>query len=324
MNTISVIVPIYNTKPYLRKCVDSILAQTHRDLEVILVDDGSPDGSGAICDDYARKDSRVRVVHKPNGGLSDARNAGMAIMTGQYVGFVDSDDWIEPTMYEKLLEALLRFDADMSIGGVADDSERSGAVTTFKTSDYGEAPFAEDRIAAMRRYFRGSWSAWDKLYRAELFQGITYPVGEVNEDEAIVLHLLGRCRRVCYTNEVFYHYMHRDGCNTITTARFSLKKLAWSKHCAENLRYIQLHHPELTADAAARYRSSILWTLREIALSQEPFKEERRSLKRALRENAAVFKGVPFPDRFDRLRYIMLRYLPFGVFKASIRLRHRR
>ena len=112
---ISVIVPIYKTQKHLHKCVDSILAQTHRNLEVILVDDGSPDESGAICDDYAKKDSRIRVIHKPNGGLSDARNAGLEICTGEYIGFVDSDDWVGPTMYEVLLSHLLRFDADMSV-----------------------------------------------------------------------------------------------------------------------------------------------------------------------------------------------------------------
>ena len=95
IDLISVIVPVYNVEPYLRKCVDSILAQSYSNLEVILVDDGSPDGCGAICDEYAAKDARVRVIHKPNGGVSDARNAGLDIMTGDYVAFVDSDDWID-------------------------------------------------------------------------------------------------------------------------------------------------------------------------------------------------------------------------------------
>ena len=103
IDLISVIVPVYNVEPYLRKCVDSILAQSYSNLEVILVDDGSPDGCGAICDEYAAKDARVRVIHKPNGGVSDARNAGLDIMTGDYVAFVDSDDWVEADMYRTLL-----------------------------------------------------------------------------------------------------------------------------------------------------------------------------------------------------------------------------
>ena len=320
---ISVIVPIYKVEPYLKKCVDSILTQTHKNLEIILVDDGSPDNCGAICDEYAAKDSRIRVIHKPNGGLSDARNAGMKIMTGQYVAFVDSDDWIEPNMYSSLLGLITRFEADMAFGGVADDLETDGNVTTVRTSDYSATPFAEDKISAMRRYFHGSWAAWDKLYKAELFEGIVYPVEEINEDEAIVLHLLNRCERVCYTNEIFYHYMRRIGSNSITSTSFSPKKLAWVKHCRDNLAFIRSHHPLLELDAAKRYRGSILWALREIALSPEDFTEVRKQLVKELRCNAAIFKHAPFPHRTDRLRYSLVRHCPFFVFKAMLHIRHK-
>jgi glycosyltransferase involved in cell wall biosynthesis len=227
---ISVIVPVYNVEPYLRKCVDSILNQTYRNLEVILVDDGSPDNCGAICDEYAARDTRIKVIHKTNGGLSDARNAGLDIMAGDYVAFVDSDDWIEPSMYKRLLALLLRYDADLAFGGVSDDLEQGEAITTVKQSNYGNTPFSESSVAAMRRYFQGSWAAWDKLYKAELFDTIRFPVGEINEDEAIVLHLLDRCKTVCYTNEIFYHYMRRPTGQSITSSAFSLKKLVWVKH----------------------------------------------------------------------------------------------
>ena len=200
---ISVIVPVYNVEPYLRKCVDSILNQTYRKLEVILVDDGSPDNCGAICDEYAAKDARVRVIHKSNGGLSDARNAGLDIMTGDYVAFLDSDDWVEADMYRTLLTQMKHFDADMSLSGVADELEKDGSVTVTKVSDYGNTPFAESNTDTMRRFLRTSWAAWDKLYKADLFSGIRYPVGEINEDEAIALQLLSRCRRLCYPIAVY-------------------------------------------------------------------------------------------------------------------------
>ena len=115
MDTISVIVPVYNIEGYLGKCIDSIIAQTYKDLEIILVDDGSSDHCGAICDKYAKKDNRIKVIHKPNGGLSDARNHGIEAATGSYLGFVDGDDYIEPQMYEKLHNALVENDAEMSI-----------------------------------------------------------------------------------------------------------------------------------------------------------------------------------------------------------------
>ena len=318
---ISVIVPVYKVEPYLRKCVDSILAQTYQDLEIILVDDGSPDACGAICDEYAKQDNRITVIHKPNGGLSDARNAGLDVMTGKYVAFVDSDDWIAPRMYETLLRILKQFRADMAFGGVADDLEQNGKITTVKISHYGDEPFCESATEAMRRYFHGSWAAWDKLYDADLFRDIRYPVGEINEDEAIVLQLLSKCTRVCYTNEVFYHYMRRPSSGSITTSSFSVKKLAWQAHCRDNLEIVKAHYPSLVSDAAARYRGSLLWSLTEIALSEGDYAEEIQALLSALRDQKELFCAAPFSYRQDRLRIWLLLHVPFSMYRAIIRFR---
>lgn len=320
---VSVIVPVYKVEPYLCKCVDSILAQTYQNLEIILVDDGSPDACGAICDEYAKQDSRITVIHKPNGGLSDARNAGLDVMTGKYVAFVDSDDWIMPRMYETLLQMLKQFQADIAFGAVADDLEQDGKVTTVKVSNYGDEPFSESAAEAMRRYFHGSWAAWDKLYKADLFRDIRYPVGEINEDEAIVLQLLSKCSRVCYTGEVFYHYMKRPGSGSITVSDFSVKKLDWQKHCAANLKFIQENDPELEADAAARYRSSLLWSLTEIALSDGDFSEQIKKLRSALKKNHHLFQSAPFSYPQDKIRLELLTQLPFWVYKTFIRLKRR-
>ncbi len=285
---ISVIVPIYNVEQHLKKCLDSIYNQTYHNLEIILVDDGSPDNCGAICDEYAQKDSRIRVIHKKNGGLSDARNAGLDVMSGDYVAFVDSDDWIEPAMYETLLTNLKLYRADMSFGGVADDVEKDGKITTAKKSNYGAQPFSESSTDAMKRYFCGSWAAWDKLYKAELFDGIRYPVGEINEDEAIVLQLLDRCKRVCYTNEVFYHYMKRVGSGSITTAAFSRKKIAWYDHCKHNLDFISNNYPELIPYAKRRYYSSLIWVLNNMTADLKKFADlipiYRKELKEVINE----------------------------------------
>lgn len=320
---VSIIVPVYKVEPYLRKCVDSILAQTYQNLEIILVDDGSPDNCGAICDEYAKQDARIKVMHKPNGGLSDARNAGLDTMTGEYVAFVDSDDWIMPQMYETLLQMLKQFQADIAFGGVADDLEQNGKVTTVKVSNYGDEPFSESAAEAMRRYFHGSWAAWDKLYKADLFRDIRYPVGEINEDEAIVLQLLSKCTRVCYTNEIFYHYMKRPGSGSITVSDFSVKRLDWQKHCAANLKFIQENDPELEADAAARYRSSLLWSLTEIALSDGDFSEQIKKLRSALKKNHHLFQSAPFSYPQDKIRLELLTRLPFWVYKTFIRLKRR-
>lgn len=320
---ISVIVPVYKVESYLHKCIDSILNQTYTNLEIILVDDGSPDRCPAICDEYAEKDQRIRVIHKKNGGLSDARNAGLDIMTGDYVAFVDSDDWIEPDMYETLIASLCMFNADMAFGGVADDLEQNGTVTEVKTSNYGEKPFSENKLAAMKRYFYGSWAAWDKLYKAELFDEIRYPLGEINEDEAIVLQLLEHCEIVCYTNKVFYHYIRRMDGHSITTSSFSVKKLDWYRHCKANLEWIKEHHPELTDAAAARYRSSILWSLTEIALSNESYPDSIRDLLSDLHQNETLFKNIPFSYPSDSIRMWFLLHFPFDFYSILIRLKRR-
>ena len=318
---VSVIIPVYKTEAYLEKCVRSVIEQTYKNLEIILVDDGSPDNCPAICDAYAAQDRRVRVIHKPNGGLSDARNAGLDVMTGDYVAFVDSDDWIEPQMYEKLLYYLKQFHADIAFGGVADDFEQNGTTITTKTSDYGNTPFSLDHIEAMRRYFHSSWAAWDKLYKATLFRDIRYPVGEINEDEAIVLQLLSKCSRVCYSGEIFYHYMKRPGSGSITAANFSVKKLAWQAHCRDNLEFVQAHYPTLVSDAAARYRGSLLWSLTEIALSDEDYTRETQALLSALQSQKKLFCAAPFSYRQDRLRMWLLLHVPFSVYRAIIRFR---
>lgn len=320
---ISIIVPVYKVEPYLRKCVDSILAQTYRNLEIILVDDGSPDNCGAICDEYAGKDSRVKVIHKENGGLSDARNAGMEIMSGKYVAFVDSDDWIEPQMYQRLLELMEHYEAEMAFAGVADEVLQDGAVHTVKTSNYGNTPFAEDKIAAMRRYFLGSWAAWDKLYRADLFDGIWYPVGEINEDEAIVLLLLDRCNKVCYTNELFYYYVRRIDGTSITTSSFSEKKMVWVKHCRDNLAFIREKYPQLEEYAVTRYRGSLMWALREMALSENSFPNSYAEVRAQLKEYHTVFLHTPFKNKTEQLRFLFMTLIPFPLLKKVLKFRHR-
>ena len=318
---ISVIVPIYKVEKYLRKCIESILSQTYTNLEIILVDDGSPDKCGEICDEYEKRDSRIKVIHKKNGGLSDARNAGLDIMAGNYVAFVDSDDWIEPQMYEHLLAKLHYFHADISIGGVSCDLDDNGIINTEKIVSYDSAPFSEGNVETMHRFFTTSWAAWDKLYKATLFRDIRYPVGEINEDEAIVLQLLSKCSRVCYSGEIFYHYMKRPGSGSITAANFSVKKLAWQAHCRDNLEFVQAHYPTLVSDAAARYRGSLLWSLTEIALSDEDYTGETQALLSALQSQKKLFCAAPFSYRQDRLRMWLLLHVPFSVYRAIIRFR---
>ena len=208
---ISVIVPIYNVEKYLRECVDSIINQTYRDLEIILVDDGSPDGCGRICDEYAQKDHRIRVVHKKNGGLSDARNAGIEIAMGEYYVFVDSDDVIHPQMIEILYQTLLSEKSDMAICKFSEIEESENVTFTHIEKACEIDCFAKDDI--MRQLWDRNLItvvAWNKIYRAQLFQHIRYPVGRVHEDEFVIHRILQQCKRIVYINEPLYYYRKRS------------------------------------------------------------------------------------------------------------------
>lgn len=205
--TISVIVPVYKVEPYLRKCLDSIVNQTYQALEIILVDDGSPDNCGAICDEYAARDPRVRVIHKENGGLSSARNAALEVLTGDYIGFVDSDDWIEPEMFEILLRGLTEAQADIAVCGRAEEHQNHSIPYHWPETVVMDR---ENALGELLRNSRLQSLVWDKLYRRSLFDGIRFPEGKTFEDMAVMHWLFLRARRVVCVPGVFYHYLQRS------------------------------------------------------------------------------------------------------------------
>ena len=210
MPLISVIVPVYNVEQYLDQCMHSIVAQSYRHLEILVVDDGSTDGSGAMCDQWAARDSRVRVFHQPNGGLSAARNTALDAMTGQLVVMADSDDVLHPQFIATLLAVMQRHDADIAVGGYqpfyGERMEFPALTGTDKVVTY-------DRREALQAilYQRGlTHSAWGRIYRASLFEGIRYPVGSIYEDLAIIYPLIRKCRRVAAIGTVLYGYRQRQ------------------------------------------------------------------------------------------------------------------
>lgn len=229
---ITIIVPVYNVELYLERCVDSILAQSHRNLEVILVDDGSPDNSGAICDAYAAKDPRVSVIHKPNGGLSDARNAGLEVATGEIVGFCDSDDFMHPDMVRELHAMMTAHDAD-----IAQCSIRS--VTDSTMPDPGDDPAVrvmtglETLGRLYTTYVMDYVLANNKLYRRSLFDGIRYPLGKIHEDEFTTWKLFHKARRVAVTERKYFYYFQSPG--SITRGKFNAKKLHYAEALEERI-----------------------------------------------------------------------------------------
>ena len=205
---ISIIIPVYKVEKYLEKCIQSVINQTYENLQIILVDDGSPDNCGKICDEYAKKDHRIEVIHKSNGGLSDARNKGLEIAKGEYIGFVDSDDYIEAGMYEVLYNLLKQYNADVSICNFYTVSQ--GKIS-IKNADNGINEYNRIEILKEILLDKNIQSyAWNKLYKKELFDEIKYPIGKKYEDIGTTFYLLEKCNKVVVTGKSEYYYINRQ------------------------------------------------------------------------------------------------------------------
>jgi len=208
---ISVIVPVYKVEDYLDRCVQSILSQTYRNLEILLVDDGSPDGCGAMCDAFAKQDDRVKVLHKPNGGLSDARNVAIDVAKGEYLGFVDSDDFIHPKMYESLLNTIRESNA--SISACFYRSFKPGE--DCFTNDEHPTSVVFNRMQALEHFYSFNCVnftlVWNKLYEKSLFEGIRYPKGKTREDEFTTYKLVFKADKFVFLKDHLYFYLQRPG-----------------------------------------------------------------------------------------------------------------
>ena len=207
---ISIIVPVYNVEPYLRRCLDSIVSQTYKNLDIIIIDDGSSDGSEDICDQYSARDRRIRVVRQKNAGLSAARNVGLDIAKGEYVQFVDSDDWIELTTCETILSIANEKQADIVCFGY-DEFFPSGVIKNWCIDSFGEI----EKTKIMRELASETGNirdyVWNKLYHRRLFGGIRFPIGRCYEDMDVSYRLFHEANNIYGTNKIVYHYLRRKG-----------------------------------------------------------------------------------------------------------------
>lgn len=244
MELISVIVPVYKVEAYLDKCVSSIANQTYTSLEIILVDDGSPDNCPAMCDAWAERDSRIRVIHKPNGGLSDARNAGMVIATGELMAFVDSDDWIAPDMYEYLYQRLTEDNSDIAACGVQMVWEDKTPSRTLVR----EGSCVLNQEEAMRALIEESWlkqPVWYKLYKTALVRDILFPKGKYHEDVFWSYQAVGRAKKVSVSDRIGYYYLQRGG--SIMGEGYSVKRLDAIEAKEQRCAYMRKRFPALSA-----------------------------------------------------------------------------
>ena len=259
---VSVVIPIYNVEKYLDNCVASVCNQTYQNLDIILVDDGSPDHCPEMCEEYARNDTRIRVVHKQNGGLSDARNCGIKAAKGKYITCIDSDDYVSKDFVEYLYRLLKGANADISICDFV--KTKSLNENRIFTSEEKIELSPDQAIQEMLYAKTFTTSAWGKLYRAELFHGITYPLGKYSEDMYTTYKLLEKANKVVYGNQVCYYYVHRS--NSILTGSFSSKHL----DVFEAL-HIMRDSGVLASERGKRaYRSQMVSSMAELMEKQPP------------------------------------------------------
>lgn len=210
---ISIIVPIYKVENYLRKCIESIINQTYKNLEIILVDDGSPDNCPKICDEYAKKDSRIVVIHQKNGGLSNARNSGLHVAKGEFIGFVDGDDYIEADMYETLYNAIIQNNAQMSICDFYVVNQKQEKMQKEIQTNIKEDKKIFNKQEAMKEMLldiniRGY--VWTKLFKKDCFESLRFPEGKNYEDIAISIKCFEKTDKIVYINKQKYNYVQRE------------------------------------------------------------------------------------------------------------------
>lgn len=236
---ISVIVPVYKVEEYLDKCIESIANQTYSNLEIILVDDGSPDNCPQMCDEWANIDSRIKVIHKKNGGLSDARNAGMKIATGEYISFIDSDDWIDTETFSLIIEKIITTKAQIGAFNIISvDSD----ILTPDLSDEYEILNSEQAIENTIDDIGVKTVAWNKVYHKSVLLGLSFPKGKLHEDEFFTFHALDKAEKIVYLHRQCYYYFQRP---TSIMGQYNVRHLDMLDGVKERMEFVKVKYPYL-------------------------------------------------------------------------------
>jgi len=218
---LSIIIPVFNVEPFLKKCLDSVINQTYSNLEIILIDDESPDNCGEICDDYAKNDERIKVIHQKNKGLSGARNSGLKIVSGDYIAFLDSDDWIHPKMYETMMNIILSNKLEIAECGIIEKKDDKEELSIKKPT---YEVIIEDCYQALSRIIKNSqFSVWRRIYNRSLLNDYEFLLNKTSEDIYFTVDILKKTKRIGYIEYPFYNY--RENPTSITKSSYSLRRL---------------------------------------------------------------------------------------------------
>ena len=318
---LSVIVPVYKVEEYLPKCIESILHQTYENLEILLVDDGSPDRCPELCEEYGKQDSRIRVIHKKNEGQAIARNLALDLCRGEYVSFVDSDDWIEPETYETMLEAMGRTGADIACCGRYNVKQSTGERTLGLCPRKEELLSAEAMLERMLTWQDCDCSPCDKVFRTRVFEGLRFPVRSGSEDVGILYRLVIAAGNTVLVPRPFYNYLQRSQSTSYGDPE---KMFRFAEQTEQLYSYICRNLP--AAKKPARYirvRSLAL----SLVLLDQGSPEMRREYgvpmqknRRELRSHCLFLLTSPYFGNQERVTDLLM---AFGLYRFFRRFFHR-
>lgn len=311
---ISIIVPVYNVEKYLGECIDSIINQTYKNLEIILVDDGSTDNSGKICDDYAIIDKRVSVIHKKNGGLSDARNIGIEFARGYYLYFADSDDYISENAIEVLFNTAEKYNADIVKANVYIIDNLGNPIESDGDSNSTKGVAIYNKNEAIDRFIDKTWSAWNKLYKSSIHKNVLFPVGKIHEDEAIMCDLLQKVNKVVEIDDKLYYYRRRKG--SITESDYSIKKMDWFYAWKKNTEFINENYPLYLKKTLNKFLDVSFYNLDNLLKRSK--KEEAKDINNIITEIRKYKKDIILNNNIKytkKLRVLLIILNKFEIYK---------
>lgn len=306
---ISVIIPVYKVEKYIKKCVESVLNQTYENYEIILVDDGSPDNCPNICDEYAKLNKKIKTYHKQNGGLSDARNYGIERSVGEYITFIDSDDFVQNTYLEVLYTNIKKNDCEVSA---------CSHFVLYNNSKINLNKIVEkkyDKNTAMKDLLYGyiDTSSWAKLYKREIFNDIKFPVGKIFEDTATTYKIFDKCKNIYVTTEQLYNYVIRE--NSITTSKFNKKKFDLINVSIEMHDFIKKNYPQYIDASISKLLRSYISTYNLLITYKNDFNKEKKEIQKFIKDNR---KTTIFDSNAMKKERIALITTLFGFYTYNI------
>lgn len=313
---ISIVIPIYKVESLLQRCVDSVIGQSYKNIEVILVDDGSPDRCGEMCDKYASQYENVKVLHQKNQGLSAARNAGVRMAKGEYIGFVDSDDYIDLDMYQNLWNAVSTFDASIAVCGIIDYYENTGEKRTYfdgKMHVMGQQQAIKCVLTNMGNVSPHSVT---KLYKKDILEKHPFPIGKLYEDVYTIIKFFMETEKVAVVSKGLYYYCHRS--DSIVESTFNKRDMDLKNAWDQNRNLIMEYFPDLKEEMEYRYFYGCFYLLDKIMNSKEKSKLEEKELVCVLRRNYRVVLKNKYFLKTRKLGMFVLKFSRWGYKFLSV------